>query len=307
MPESSVSDEALAEFRFQSFYEDVIEAAAPQDAGSRLERRRRTIVNDPEILFMRGELREAVGIAALGVAAGVFPREPFTRMLEYGDIPGLVAGYFDPESADPGNEVVPYPIYTLPDKNYALILSDLDMGEDRTNAVPEMVATYASLMRQVHRASYQRRFNAELLFASAERWQSAVKTFADSTRAWFDRRVDIGDAIWLPDGLDSYFDLAEDLGASVLLRPSGDISEFRVTRALTENGVDNIDIVLEAILSRSLLPFTAWRFGGASGGDLALLVVERTNGLQELVSSVSRGIYTEAGWPVRSEIRAWLV
>lgn len=305
MTESSISDEDLAEFRFQSFYEDVIETTAPQNRESLTERRRRAIPGDPEMLFTRGALREAVGIAALAVASGFFPREAFTRMLEYGDIPTLIAGDIDPSPTE-SDDGVPYPIFTLPDRDYALALSqaELELEDPATQAVSEMVATYTSLARQIDRANYLRRFNAELLFASTERWESEVQAFADSARAWIERRVDMGEAIWPAEGLDSYFDFAEDLGATVVTEPSGAISAIRIPPVLSDDDGAEVDILAQALFSRSLLPITGWRFGGPSGSSFSDLVIGRINELQLMVSTVSVAVYTEGRWRVRPEIRA---
>ena len=257
--------EDLTEFRFQIFYEDTIRP---------LIERREPRIGIPLDIFEFGELREATAVAALAVACGVLPREPFRAMLESHDIQSMLSG--DLDQTDMGVTSLPPPITELPDWGNVLEWSEIDMGSRLIPLMSALTATYASLMRQVHRNEFQRDFNAELLFSSEDSWQVKLRQLASSARNRFPAYGRLDDTIWVAEGLDSYLDLAEDLGAATHGDETGRVSHFYVGDA----GPMGTDDVKQMIELGELLPLMAWRFGGAA---LADTVSQRVRSVEDVI------------------------
>jgi len=272
MTNQPASDEDLVLFRFQIFYEDTIRPLVERDIPFvRLLPPQH--VGPPLDVFEIGELREATAIAALAVAGGVLPRQPFRTMLESRNIRRMLSGElgrtFSVESPS-----LPPPITELPDLPDVLDWSEIDLGGNLIPLMPALTTKYSSLMRQVRRNAFQRRFNAELLFSSDESWQLGMLASGPSNRfpAWEDE----DNSIWLAEGLDSYLDLADDLGAVPRPDESGYVSHFDVGEA----GTMQPDDVQKMIGRRSLLPLMAWRFGGATVADT---VSRRVRSVEEMI------------------------
>jgi len=244
-----VSTQDLMMFRFQTFYEDTIRS---------LVQGHRPDIGTPLYNFEFGELREATAIGALAVACGVLPRQPFRTMLESPDIKERLLG--NPDRRHMSVKPLPPPITELPDWENVLEWSEIDMDEKLIPLMPALTATYASLMRQIRRDKFQRSFNATLLFSPEDNWQGELGALSSGTRNWFPARGSMDDATWLAEGLDSYLDLADDLGAASLADASGHVADFHVGKA----GPMGTDDVKEMIELRQLLPLMAWRFGGAA-------------------------------------------
>lgn len=68
-----LDDVGLADFRFQAFCNDTIYSVYNE----------RVRISDRDVrAFASGELREAVSMAAIGVACGIYRPQPFSRMLD---------------------------------------------------------------------------------------------------------------------------------------------------------------------------------------------------------------------------------
>lgn len=278
MTDPSASSDDLMLFRFQIFYEDTVRSLLGQSVqaehfGTSLD------------IFEVGELREATAVAALAVAGGVLPRQPFNTMLESPNVKRMLSGNLDalvPLDTSPPYRLIIQPlppITELPDQENVLQWSEIDLDRELIPLIPFLATKYSSLMRQVHRNAFQRRFNAELLFSTEDRWQTELRTLAFGARNWFPAWGNVENSIWLADGLDSYLDLAEDLAAAAPPDASGHVSYFNVGEAGTMGTHD----VKNMIERRSLLPLMAWRFGGAAIADT---VSRRVRSLEDVIAGL---------------------
>src|SRR2546421_716609 len=108
-------------------------------------------------------------------------------MLESRNIQGMLSGElgrtFSVERPSP-----PPPITELPDLQDILDWSEIDLDDKLIPLVPSLITKYSSLIRQVSRNSFQRGFNAELLFSDDENWQ--LRMLPSGARNWFSARED---------------------------------------------------------------------------------------------------------------------
>ena len=269
MTDPSVSAEDLSMFRFQIFYEDTVNPLLGPDV--------RFAIQHPIGIFARGELREATAIAALAVACGVFPGQPFRSMLEDNQIQELLAA----DVSTFGRETpVPVLITELPSREDALEWSELEMDDRSKLMMPDLVDEYTSLMRQIHRNASQRYFNAEMLFSPEETWQVDLRALASTAGTRFPARGFEGRSIWLAEGLDSYLNLATDLGVTWYPDTS---SGFVSVAHVGKEGKMNADDIKEMIGRQSPLALMAWRFGGA---PLADVVTQRVRNVENVIARV---------------------
>lgn len=275
----TIDNDSLAAFRFQDFFEDVIIPVLP--------RTRAFPTYDSLGTFAIGELREAVAVTALGTACNIFPRELFEAMLR--DFRFLLNGEYQRSgSVQRIPEYPPPPVSDLPDSNRALEWSRTELQYDTIQAMPEIMENYASLMRQVHRNDSHRLFNARLIFAQEERWQEDIRPFQSTMIPWITGAINEPESAWLPEGLDSFFDLAEDLGVTVHISASGQFVGFDF-RTATDIDIASLSpggpqIIARAIAElNSMLPLMTWRFGGQIHAEQ---VVERVASIQSLTSTL---------------------
>jgi len=267
----TIDNNSLAAFRFQVFCEDIIYPLVGEQVD----------LDENMSLFVCGELREAVAMAALGVACGLYPRELFSRMLDMTVRDKLDGTWHQFRFAGRYPEGwPPPPINDLPNSDDVLTWSRAEVYEATIGAMPEVMDSYTSLMRQVRRNDFHRKFNAELLFAKDETWQEEVRALRSAMIPWITGAVEEPECIWLPEGLDSFFDLAEDLGINVETSTSGEFVGFKQPHPI---GALNAEIVGRMAASDSLRSLTAWRFGGATYAER---VTQRVLDLQSLVSAI---------------------
>lgn len=277
MTDPSASTEDLMLFRFQIFYEDTIGPLDYERPGTG------TDTGTPLDIFEIGELREASAVAALAVAAGVFPHGPFNTMLESPGIKRRLSGNLNltvmlgPSTPATIMEPPP-PITALPDMEGIQRWSEINLDKNLVPRIPPLINEYSSLIRQVRRNEMQRPFNSELLFATSDGWQAELEILAASGRNWFPPWGNVEYSIGAADGLDSYLDLADDLGAAVT-DASGHTAIFNIDQVGT---VDMHDAE-RMIRSDSLLPLMAWRFGGT---DLADAVRQRVRSLEDVIEGL---------------------
>lgn len=153
------------------------------------------------------------------------------------------------------------------------------MYEKTVDAIPEVVDNYASLIRQVRRDDFYRKFNAKLIFAEDETWEAEFSALQSSILPLITGATNEPECIWLPEGLDSFLDFVDDLGIEIARSASGQFAGFdiEVIEELTA------EQVAAGIGTHSLVPLTAWRFGGVAYG---YRVMQRLERLQELTATI---------------------
>src|ERR1700722_717323 len=286
----TIDESSLAEFRFQIFQEDVLDPLIKLDS-----KERGDTGYENFYAFACGELREAVTMASLGAAYGVYPRDQFSTMLDNSYVRARIDGEFHGPEGRP-RHWPPTPVDGLPDGNDALLWTQHEVPDNQTNTVGGLLDTYSSVMRQVRRNEFERRFNAELLFAEDEVWQEEVRMLQSAVIPWVTGAIDEPQCMWLPEGLDSFLDFAVDVGVQIDKTVSGEFEGFDwpYYRWADLKESDAYGIIIGR---SSLFRVTEWRFGGPSRHEQ---VTERVRQLQGLISEIVTAVKYRLEWPGRA-------